>query len=521
MSAFTISYFNGTQVSVTLSDDGAQLKSKFLSLKTPQDIATLLDVPYNRLIYHLYRKPPADRYTTFTIGKNNGELRTILAPISSLKIIQRKLKQVLENAYTPKPSVHGFVLTKSILSNARMHTKQRYVFNVDLKDFFPTINFGRVRGMFMGFPYKLPKNVATVLAQICCFNNQLPQGAPTSPIVSNMICAHLDSDLQRLAKTNKSIYTRYADDIAFSTSTRSFPPSIATIDKLGQVQVGRKLNTIIVNNGFEIKPNKVWLRQKDRRQLVTGLVVNQFPNVRRKYTNQIRAMLYAYSKFGLKAANEEFLKSYDQKHRGPTKNAPRFQLVLKGKLDFLSMIRGKDDPLYLRLVNQLKSIGLLERFDSLIRSTDHQARGYEVQSLLKEVFEVYAIPVTGSFTRNKGAEQIDGAFEFDGWHYIVECRWRQEIANVRELDGLHGQVCRAGKQTMGLFLSINGWSKNVPELLKQNPEKAILLMDGEDLYIVLSAIVTLPNLLRAKLARLNLYAEPFYSAKELILKEGS
>jgi len=503
-------------VSISLSDDGSQLKNRFLTLKTPQDISSLLDVPYNRLIYHLYRKPLADRYATFTIGKSNGELRTILAPISSLKIIQKKLKQVLENVYISKPPVHGFVLTKSILTNARRHTKQRYVFNVDLKDFFPAINFGRVRGMFMGFPYKLPKNVATVLAQICCFNNQIPQGAPTSPIVSNMICAHLDSELQLLAKTNKCNYTRYADDITFSTSTKSFPSSIATIDKLGQVQVGKKLNSIIKNNGFEINQNKIWLREKDRRQLVTGLVVNQFPNVRRKYTNQIRAMLYAWRKFGLQATNAEFLKSYNRKHRGPSKDAPAFKLVLKGKLDFLSMIRGKNDPLYLRFINQFKLIALLERFDSLKSIKNHQTRGYELQDLLKDVFEFYEIPVVQSFTRNKGAEQIDGAFEHDGWHYIVECRWRQKITDGRELDGLYGQVCRSGKQTMGFFLSINGWSTNVPELLKQNPEKAIILMDGEDFHIVLSAMLTLPDLLKAKLARLNYFAEPFYSAKELV-----
>jgi len=407
------------------------------------------------------------------------------------------------------------------------HIKQRYVFNVDLKDFFPTINFGRVRGMFMGFPYKLPKNVATVLAQICCFNNQLPQGAPTSPIVSNMICAHLDSDLQRLAKTNKSNYTRYADDITFSTSTKSVPSSIATIDKLGQVQVGKQLNTIIEDNGFEINQNKVWLRQKDRRQLVTGLVVNQFPNVRRKYTNQIRAMLYAWSKFGLEAANKEFLKSYNQKHRGPTKKLPDFQLVLKGKLDFLSMIRGSNDPLYLRFISQLRRVaptlipslktpldGLLERFLQLQSLKNHNQRGYELEKLLNELFAVCGIRATKPFRRNKNSEQIDGAFQHDGWHYLVECRWRKEKSDIGELDSLYGKVNRSGAQTMGLFLSINGWSTEVPNLLKQNREKSIILMNGNDLTLVLNDKVKLLDLITKKLSHLNYYAEPFLDAVE-------
>jgi hypothetical protein len=91
-----------------------------------------------------------------------------------------------------------------------------------------------------------------------------------------------------------------------------------------------------------------------------------------------------------------------------------------------------------------------------------------------------------SFVRNQRGEQIDGAFKLEGWRYLVECRWREKLADIRELDGLKGQVDRSGKQTMGLFLGINGWPDNVPKLLKQNPEKSIVLMDGNDLRTVVS-----------------------------------
>ena len=101
-----------------------------------------------------------------------------------------------------------------------------------------------------------------------------------------------------------------------------------------------------------------------------------------------------------------------------------------------------------------------------------------LQDLLNRVFDLHQIPVVRSFVRNDGAEQIDGAFKLEGWHYIVECRWRKKLADIRELDGLKGQIDRSGKQTMGVFLSINGWSDNVPPLLKQNPDKSILLMEG-------------------------------------------
>jgi hypothetical protein len=124
--------------------------------------------------------------------------------------------------------------------------------------------------------------------------------------------------------------------------------------------------------------------------------------------------------------------------------------------------------------------------------------------------------MTKPFTRNNGAEQIDGAFKFDAWHYIAECRWREQLADTRQLDGLLGQVGRSGKQTMGLFLSINGWSLHVPPLLKQNGNKCIVLVDGYDLRCVLEQQIDLAELLNAKLTHLNIEAEPFLSAATII-----
>ena len=159
---------------------------------------------------------------------------------------------------------------------------------------------------------------------------------------------------------------------------------------------------------------------------------------------------------------------------------------------------------------------LLMMFDELARSEDAQRRGYLLQDLLNRLFDTHEVPVVRAFTRNDGAEQIDGAFKLEGWHYIVECRWREKLADIRQLDGLLGQVGRSGKQTMGLFLSINGWSDNVPGLLKQNSEKCIFLMDGYDLRCVLALEADLRELLLAKLARLNLESEPFLGVRALL-----
>jgi hypothetical protein len=159
---------------------------------------------------------------------------------------------------------------------------------------------------------------------------------------------------------------------------------------------------------------------------------------------------------------------------------------------------------------------LLAQFDQAsIDGDDPQSRGYLLQDLLTRLFVIHGIPVVRSFQRNSGAEQIDGAFELDGWHYIVECRWRAKLANIRELDGLYGQISRSGRQTMGLFLSINGWSEKLIAVMKQNPDKSILLMEGYDLRTVLAQSIDLRRLLKAKIRALNLEAEPYFPVSRL------
>jgi|LGVF01.1.fsa_nt_gb hypothetical protein len=164
---------------------------------------------------------------------------------------------------------------------------------------------------------------------------------------------------------------------------------------------------------------------------------------------------------------------------------------------------------------------LLMMLDELEVSTEKQKRGYHLQDLLNRTFDLHKIPVMDSFTRNKGGEQIDGAFMLKGWHYIVECRWRKKLSDIRELDGLSGQIARSGRQTMGVFLSINGWSENVVPLLKQNPNKSIVLMDGYDLRAVLARQLDLKNFLLAKVANLNLKVEPYYSVAEFLNEQTS
>ncbi|GBE17414.1 hypothetical protein BMS3Abin15_01259 [bacterium BMS3Abin15] len=163
-------------------------------------------------------------------------------------------------------------------------------------------------------------------------------------------------------------------------------------------------------------------------------------------------------------------------------------------------------------------LNTFEEFASLSSSSDKRRRGYLLEDLLQKVFRLYDIPTEKSFTRNEGGEQIDGAFTLDGWHYIVECKWTEKLSDIRQLDSLYGKLNRSGKQTMGLFLSINGWSDNVVPLLKQNQDKSIVLMDGYDLRCVLNEHinVNLRALILKKLSHLNFDSEPFYSVSQFV-----
>jgi len=343
----------------TLTRPPDELRRGFSLLRTRQDLADLLEIPDSQLVYMLYWGRHHYPYRTFCIAKKSGGLREIAAPAPSLGIVQSKLKAILELIYTPKSVTHGFVPSRGILSNALRHTGKRFVLNVDLQDFFPSINFGRVRGMFMARPYELPPAVATVLAQICCHDNQLPQGAPTSPIVSNMIASKLDSQLNGLAREHRCLYTRYADDLTFSTARLSFPGELADPQNGwcgSSLKLGTELVSVIESNGFRVNPRKQRLQLRGQHQEVTGVTVNKFPNVSRTFVRQIRAMIHACERYGLDEANREFRDKYDRRSRVPGTNPPHITRVIRGKLDFLAMLKGPGDAVYRRLAHRLHMV---------------------------------------------------------------------------------------------------------------------------------------------------------------------
>ena len=257
----------------------------------------------------LYKKPPLTKYSSFDVPKRRGGVRKISAPSPELKLLQRNLSDVLQNCAEEinkgkkwqDQLAHGFKRGRSIITNAAKHQKRRYVFNVDLQDFFPAINFGRVRGFFIkDANFMLHPKVATVLAQIACHENGLPQGAPCSPVISNLIGHVLDIHLCKLASASGCTYSRYADDITFSTNKPDFPSGIAkrTAGETHKWGVGDKLLDAVTNAGFAINPTKTRMQYRSSRQAVTGLVVNRKVNIPSDYRRTVRAMAHRLFRTG-------------------------------------------------------------------------------------------------------------------------------------------------------------------------------------------------------------------------------
>ena len=290
---------------------------KIREAQTLKDIAHILGVQPKTVSYLLYILPDAEKYRPFEIPKRNGGKRLINAPEPRLKMVQRRLANVLyeciaeaEKCAPPRrPLAHGFARPRvigtdasknkkrryalGIFSNAAIHKNRRYVLNLDLEDFFPSLNFGRVRGFFIKDKrFELNEKVATVIAQIACHRNELPQGSPCSPIISNLLGHLLDVRLFRLARKYKCTYSRYADDITFSTNRKDFPAALAKPipEKVSYWQLGSPLVKQIQRAGFKVNNDKTRMQWRGSRQMATGLIVNKKVNIRSEYYRTARAI---------------------------------------------------------------------------------------------------------------------------------------------------------------------------------------------------------------------------------------
>ncbi len=319
-------------------------------LASPADVARALGLSIAQLRWLCFHNEAAERthYVTFQIPKRSGGLRTISAPHRTLATAQRWILDHILSKLEVEPPAHGFVRGRSTVTNATPHLGQDVVINVDLKDFFPTITFPRVRGLFTKLGYS--PAAATLLALITTepprltaeYDGQkyavavgpraLPQGAPTSPAISNQISRRLDRRLMGVARKHGWTFTRYADDLSFS----------APAGQRGQIPLllGR-IRAVITAEGFAVNPNKGRVQRRARRQEVTGIVVNDKPGVPRAEVRRLRAILHQAAKTGLEAQNRE--------------NKPHFEAWLRGRIAYLSM------------VDEAKAKPLLAQLDALTR----------------------------------------------------------------------------------------------------------------------------------------------------------
>lgn len=297
------------------------------------------------------------RYRKFRIKKKSGGFRQITAPKNPcFKLILHYLNEMFKALYTPSVHAMGFTEGRSVVSNASVHTGQNYVFNTDLENFFPSIHQARVWKRIQLKPLSFSQSVANVIAGLCAMRDYeddgtvryvLPQGAPTSPIITNMICDKLDCRLAGLARRFGLNYSRYADDITFSSMHNVYHPD-------GEFR--RELRRIIENQGFTINEAKTRLQKRGARQEVTGIVVSDKLNVLQKYVRDIRNVLYIWKKYGYGTAYNKFFPKYKSEKGHVKKGNPDMANVLDGKLMYLKMVKGDDDSVYVRLKRQFDEL---------------------------------------------------------------------------------------------------------------------------------------------------------------------
>jgi RNA-directed DNA polymerase len=358
------------------------IKALFSKMKTREDLLKLLNkakaiyygekatlIELKSLTYYSNPKVAKKRYGEFTIRKKSGGVRKINAPVKGLKSIQTILNFILQCVFEPHQAATGFILGKSIVDNARLHAGRNYVFNIDMKDFFPSIEQARVWKRLQYPPFNLNREnenieIASRIAALCCTEmeverltkkgefvkvkrNVLPQGAPTSPTITNIIAQKLDQQLSGLAKRFNVNYSRYADDITFSSMHNVYQANS---------DFREELEKIITSQSFLINDKKTRLQKKGFRQETTGLIVNEKVNVHRRYVKQIRMWLYFWEKYGYRKAEQIFLRDYAKDKGHVKKGKPEMINVISGKLEFLKMVRGHQDDQYMKLEQRLNKL---------------------------------------------------------------------------------------------------------------------------------------------------------------------
>jgi len=332
------------------SNDTAKLSAYNLPVfNNENELASAMGITLSTLKFLAFNRKVStvSHYRKFYLSKKSGGKRLISAPMPKLKTAQYWILQNILQRIPAHPAVHGFIQQHSILTNAAPHVGKEVVLNIDVKDFFPSIHFKRVKGLFQRIGYA--EKFAAILALLCTEaateevaldgkayfvqkgNRVLPQGAPTSPAITTLLCYKLDKRLQGLADTHQCAYTRYADDITFSGNDPQFNAQ----------QMVWRIKKILSDEGFEVHPDKIAVMRKGSRQHVTGIVVNKKKSVSRDKRRKFRALLHNLE------TKPGFIPAWGNNNSG---------YAILGYANFMKMV----DP--------LKTAGTLQKLQSLIAS---------------------------------------------------------------------------------------------------------------------------------------------------------
>jgi len=328
--------FAGTGVSSGLADRRANIEALQRDglpvLASPMDLARALGITIPELRWLSFHAEAVERmhYVNFEIAKRSGGTRIISAPHEKLSKAQAWVRENILEKLPAEAPAHGFIKEHSTVTNARPHVGRRLVVNLDLSSFFPTITFPRVKGVFRRRGYS--PAVATLLALLCTESPRravvysgkeywvavgeraLPQGACTSPAISNQVARRLDRRLAGMAEKHGWTYTRYADDLTFSRDDHA--------SNVGFLMAS--VRHIAGEEGFALNAAKGRVQRRGGRQTVTGIVVNEKPSVPRDEVRRLRAILHGARRSGLAAQNRA--------------NIPNYEEWLRGKIAYVHMV---------------------------------------------------------------------------------------------------------------------------------------------------------------------------------------
>lgn len=304
-----IEYFNNRGISLELTNEYMVFIRHLLSKNLPvifelEHLSLLLGIQYSEFLKLINN--PDEYYRKFDIKKRKGGKREILAPLPSLLHCQRWIYKEILTKSVIHDNAHGFITNRSIITNASLHLNKKCILKMDIKDFFPSIPINWVINYFSSLGY--PNNISYYLSAICCCNDSLPQGAATSPYLSNILLFSLDDRLTKLSKKYNLIYSRYADDMNFSGEY--IPSNYSEI-----------VSEIIFSYGLEANESKTQLLTRRGKRIITGLSVSgEALTIPRNKKREIRKEVHYIEKFGylshaakLKIKNPAYIDSLEGK----------------------------------------------------------------------------------------------------------------------------------------------------------------------------------------------------------------